>query len=55
MTFHFNRPPAFQLAPLGEEDDLIDRLIEHNPAFRHTLELRIKERSVSAKEAAERL
>jgi prevent-host-death family protein len=47
--------PAFQLVPLGEDDDLIDRLLEHNPAFRRTLERRLKERTVSLKEAARRL
>jgi prevent-host-death family protein len=50
-----NGVPAFQLAPLDEDDDLIDRLIEHNPAFRGALEHRLKERSVSTKEAARRL
>ncbi len=25
--------PAFQLAPLEEDDDLIDQLLEHNPKF----------------------
>ncbi len=25
--------PAFQLAPLEEDDNLIDRLLEHNPHF----------------------
>jgi prevent-host-death family protein len=50
-----NGAPAFQLAPLEEDDDLIDRLLEHNPAFRRTLEQRLKERSVSPEEAARRL
>lgn len=50
-----NGAPAFQLVPLGDDDDLIDRLLEHNPAFRKTLEQRLKERSMSAKEAASRL
>jgi antitoxin (DNA-binding transcriptional repressor) of toxin-antitoxin stability system len=27
--------PAFQLAPLEEGDDLIDRLLELNPKFQH--------------------
>jgi len=31
----------FQLVPLGEDDDLIDRLLEHNPAFRRLLEQRL--------------
>jgi antitoxin (DNA-binding transcriptional repressor) of toxin-antitoxin stability system len=50
-----NGAPAFQLVPLGEEDDLIDRLLEHSPAFRRSLEQRLKERSVSTKEAVRRL
>jgi prevent-host-death family protein len=50
-----NGAPAFQLAPLEEDDDLIDQLIEHNPAFRRTLEGRLKERAVSARDAARRL
>jgi prevent-host-death family protein len=47
--------PAFQLVPLDEDDDLIDQLLEHNPNFRKSLEARLGERSVSAKEAARRL
>jgi prevent-host-death family protein len=50
-----NGSPAFQLAPLEENDDLIDRLLEHNPAFRRTLEQRLEERSLSAKDGAKRL
>ena len=50
-----NGVPAFQLAPLDEDDDLIDRLLEHNPRFREYLEARLRERSVSAKEASRRL
>jgi prevent-host-death family protein len=50
-----NGAPAFQLVPLGEDDDLIDRLIEYNPSFRRLLERRLKERTVSVKEAARRL
>ena len=50
-----NGAPAFQLVPLGEDDDLIDRLLEHNPAFRRLLEERLNERSVSTKAAARRL
>jgi prevent-host-death family protein len=46
-----NGTPAFQLAPLKEDDDLVDRLIEHNPAFRRELEGRLRERSISAKAA----
>jgi prevent-host-death family protein len=50
-----NGAPAFQLVPLREDDDLIDRLLEHNPAFVRSLRERLKERSVSIKEAARRL
>ncbi len=50
-----NGAPAFQLVPLGEDDDLIDRLLEHNPAFGQMLERRLKERTVSVKAAARRL
>jgi prevent-host-death family protein len=50
-----NGVPAFQLVPLGEDNDLIDRLLEHNPAFRHLLEQRLNERTVSTKDAARRL
>jgi prevent-host-death family protein len=47
--------PAFQLVPLDQDDSLIDQLLEHNPNFRKSLEARLSERSVSAKEAARRL
>lgn len=50
-----NGVPAFQLAPLEEEDDLIDRLLEYNPHFRETLEARLTERSLSARQALRRL
>ena len=50
-----NGTPAFQLVPLTEDDDLIDRLLEHNPRFRQTLERRLDEKSVSLKEARKRL
>ena len=50
-----NGVPAFQLVPLSEDDDLIDSLLEHNPAFRETLRARLKEKSVSAKDARRRL
>jgi antitoxin (DNA-binding transcriptional repressor) of toxin-antitoxin stability system len=42
-----NGIPSFQLVPLEEGDDLIDRLLEHNPKFRQTLESRLRERSLS--------
>ena len=50
-----NGTPTFQLVPLDEADDLIDQLLEHNPAFRETLQARLREATVSAKEAAKRL
>ncbi len=50
-----NGVPAFQLVPLEQDDDLIDRLLEHNPSFRRTLESRLKEPTVSPKEAYKRL
>ena len=50
-----NGHPAFQLVPLTEEDDLIDRLLEHNPRFRALLQKRLNERDISAAEAARRL
>ena len=50
-----NGVPSFQLVPLEEEDDLIDCLLEHHPSFRKALEARLRERSVSAKEALKRL
>jgi antitoxin (DNA-binding transcriptional repressor) of toxin-antitoxin stability system len=49
-----NGIPSFQLVPLEEGDDLIDRLLEHNPKFRRALESRLGERSLSH-EKAERL
>jgi prevent-host-death family protein len=50
-----NGVPSFQLVPLEEGDDLIDRLLDDHPKFRRTLEARLRERSVSAKEALKRL
>jgi prevent-host-death family protein len=47
--------PAFQLVPLEEDDDLIDRLLEHNPKFREALEKRLQERTISAAAALRRL
>jgi prevent-host-death family protein len=46
-----NGIPSFLLVPLEEGDDLIDRLLEHNPKFRRTLESRLRERSLSLKDA----
>ncbi len=50
-----NGRPSFQLAPLKENDDLIDRLIEHHPGFRRLLRRRLRERLVPAAEAEKRL
>ncbi|HKI36685.1 MAG TPA: type II toxin-antitoxin system prevent-host-death family antitoxin [Gemmataceae bacterium] len=50
-----NGLPAFQLMPIQDDDDLIDQLLKHNPKFRETLESRLRERGVSATEAARRL
>lgn len=47
--------PAFQLVPLEEDDDLIDRLLEYNPKFRDYLKSCLRSRSISAAEALERL
>jgi prevent-host-death family protein len=50
-----NGKPSFQLVPLEEDDDLIDRLIEHHPGFGKLLERRLRERSVSADTVARKL
>jgi prevent-host-death family protein len=50
-----NGVPSFQLVPLKEDDDLIGRLLEHHPSFRKMLEARLRERSVTAREALRRL
>ncbi len=50
-----NGRPSFQLVPLEEDDDLIDRLIEHHPGFGKLLERRLRERSVSVDTASRRL
>jgi prevent-host-death family protein len=50
-----NGLPAFQLVPLTEDDDLIDQLLEHNPRFRDLLKMRLREQSISSKEALRRL
>ena len=47
--------PAFQMVPLKEDDDLIDRLLEFNPDFRKHLEKCLRGRRVPAKEALARL
>lgn len=50
-----NGRPSFQLVPLDEDDDLIDRLIEDHPGFRKLLQRRLREKSVSIKTASRRL
>jgi antitoxin (DNA-binding transcriptional repressor) of toxin-antitoxin stability system len=50
-----NGVPAFQLVPLEEDDDLVDRLIEYHPEFRKLLEKRLREKSIPAKEALRNL
>ena len=47
--------PAFQLVLLEEDDDLIDRLLEHSPRFRELLEDRLHGKLLSSKEAMRRL
>ena len=50
-----NGVPAFQLVPIEEGDDLVDRLLEHHPEFKKELKRRLQERSVSVRDAARRL
>ena len=50
-----NGHPVFQLLPLDEDDDLVNELLEHNPAFGEMLRKRLEEGTVSAKEAMRRL
>jgi hypothetical protein len=47
--------PSFQLVPLEEEDDLIDRLIEEHPEFAKLLQRRQSERAISVEAASRRL
>jgi antitoxin (DNA-binding transcriptional repressor) of toxin-antitoxin stability system len=47
--------PSFQLVPLSEDDDLIDSLLKHNPAFREILRARLDEKTISAEDARRRL
>ena len=49
-----NGRPSFQLVPLGEEDDLVDRLLAEHPGFRRMLEARLKEPTIPAAEVAAR-
>jgi len=50
-----NGVPSFQLSPLEEDDDLIDRLLAEKPEFGQLLEQRSRERTVSLNEARKRL
>ena len=47
--------PDFQLVPLEEDDDLIDRLIAEYPGFRRLLKARLREREVPARRAVKQL
>ena len=47
--------PSFEMVPLEEDDDLIDRLIERNPKFRHYLEKCLRSKSISVEETLKRL
>ena len=50
-----NGRPSFQLVPLEEQDDLIDRLIEEHPEFAKLLQRRLSDRIVSVEAASRRL
>ena len=50
-----NGVPSFQLTPLSENDNLIDRLLERNPKFARILEARSEERTISMNEVRKRL
>ena len=50
-----NGVPSFRLAPLEEDDDLIDRLLAENPKFIQMLAQRSQERTVSLNKARKRL
>lgn len=50
-----NGHPQFQLVPLDENDDLVDRLLEFNPKFCEMLKERLLEKNVSAQAAKRRL
>jgi len=47
--------PVFEMVPVEEDDDFIDRLIENNPKFREYVKLCQDAPSISAKEAMRRL
>ncbi len=50
-----NGRPSFQLAPLEEDDDLIEQLIDQHQGFRDLLEKRLRGRTVSVATATRRL
>ena len=50
-----NGRPSFQLVPLEEDDDLIDRLIQDHPDFGKLMQRRLRERSVSVDTELRRL
>ena len=50
-----NGAPAFQLVPIGEDDDLVDDLLRHNPEFERMLRKRLRERTVSARKVLDEL
>lgn len=49
-----NGRPSFQLAPIEEDEDLVDQLLEKNPGFRSMLEARLSDATVSVDEALRR-
>lgn len=50
-----NGVPAFQLVPVQGDEDIVDRLIEHNSKSRELLKGRQGESEVSVKSAMRRL
>ena len=44
-----NGVPSFQLVPLGDDDDVIDRLLEYHPGFRQLLQERLHQKSSPAR------
>jgi antitoxin (DNA-binding transcriptional repressor) of toxin-antitoxin stability system len=47
--------PVFQISPLNGEGGFMDRLNARNPQFRKLLQSRLKEPTISAAEALQRL
>jgi antitoxin (DNA-binding transcriptional repressor) of toxin-antitoxin stability system len=47
--------PSFRLAPLNEDDDLVDPLLAENPRFGQILEQRSRDGTVSVHAARKRL